>query len=327
MPQTIDPRFTFNFIGTDEHRYSRQVYWETLYSLSVNGRQFLLADRVVPHSTLPYALCAVYRSIRSRRKLDKGKTHEEKALFNRITALVETTHDESASIESIVTGPESGSTSITLTQPGYLGYQSPEVNIDIGEFAGITRRDCALIINGYTCHRILMLQYEAWRERIAAERLSLVRRGEKIVDFWDIVYGDPRYRQFVMDQMSVSCLHESAAQHFSEYLVRQLSHHFTKERLESMLGRTEAEASGFLPYHFVTILGYLQNGNLRRNNADPESTGRSFQVDPTLNLSEIVLRELNGRISRSLIRTLARAVLNKNIKDNGPVFVDELEVK
>ena len=65
MQQTIDPRYTFFFVGSDvrsdpafppERRYSRQLYWDSLYAFSHKDETILGAARVVPYSDVQYAL-------------------------------------------------------------------------------------------------------------------------------------------------------------------------------------------------------------------------------------------------------------------------------
>lgn len=58
----IDPRHTFFFVGEDDRRYSRELYWEDLYAFSVGERRILVAARVVPHSSSQYALYEMLKS-------------------------------------------------------------------------------------------------------------------------------------------------------------------------------------------------------------------------------------------------------------------------
>jgi len=319
MPRTIDTRYNFNFVGVDESPYSRQVYWEALYSLSANGHQFLLTDRTAPHSTLPYAL---YLTAKGKKRLEqRGTTSSNKnvALVQQITDLVEVPSEEDALMR--------GGSGESLAR--YEG--SSET--DIGALAGVTKRDQKLVQAGYLVHRALQQQHDM---AVRGSENALARTNDGGMSFWDKAYGNRKYLQFVMQvlQAKGSYLVGTSVPHFLSYCLTKFAQQadldpvFWKEELESMLGEAEASASGFLPYHNVTILGFLQVGSLRRNNVDPESTGRSFQVDPNTDLSEIVLRELKGGCIRSVVRKIARWTLHQNIKlPNGLVFVDEIEVE
>ena len=87
---TIDPQYVFNFVSHGGRPYSREVYWEKLYSVSVSEETILAADRIVPHSTAPWAL---YLTMKGRHKTSKQKlladaSYENLPLIKKVTDIV-----------------------------------------------------------------------------------------------------------------------------------------------------------------------------------------------------------------------------------------------
>ena len=161
---TIDPQYVFNFVSHGGRPYSREVYWEKLYSVSVSEETILAADRIVPHSTAPWAL---YLTMKGRHKTSKQKlladaSYENLPLIKKVTDIVVASAEDDfgsllvpdsqqypvqvSSLPSEAVRPIAGGTDATSTGDEISSiYKAAEI-------AGITNRDTALVELGNRAH-------------------------------------------------------------------------------------------------------------------------------------------------------------------------------
>ena len=158
---------------------------------------------------------------------------------------------------------------------------------------------------------------------------ALVPQSETIDDLYLKLYSDPQCIKLITEVIDAKGGYDSKlVSGFLSFSLRHIHRYadlgptFRQERLDAILGRAEAHSTGFLPYHHITVLGYVVAGDLDVNREDPERTGRSYQVDPNIDPGSIVLREVEGRLTRAAIKGITRMALGGNIKDM--IFVDEL---
>jgi len=342
MAHVEDPHYTFNYVGHDGEPYSRAVYWDALYAFSVSKERLLAADRILPHSTVPWALYLAMkgRNRESKQKLLTDTAYRDLPLVGKVADIVVASAEDDfgsllvpdsqhypiqvSSLPPLTIYPVAGGTDPTSSGDGISSiYKAAEI-------AGITNRDVALVELGNRTHAEIERQIDD-SVKAGAETTALVPRSQTIDDLYLRLYGDPRCIKLITEVIDAKGGYDSKlVTSFLSFCLRQIHHHadlgttFREERLDAILGRAEAHSTGFLPYHHVTVLGYVVAGGLEVNRKDPERTARSYQVDPGVDPGSIVLGEVGRRISRAVIKRIVKTALSHNIRD--VVFVDELPI-
>ncbi len=346
MPQSIDPRYTFNFVGPDGKRYQRRIYWERLYAFFPDRDPVLAAGGMVPRQNLHHAL---FHALRKKGKqinlLPETSGDGESSDF--ISSVTEMIHYRTSSSPAKIIEDAKEGLGETFEQvrveygmrnwPGYVpdsvgdpsaenAFTTPTALLDL--LADITAEDAGWFNLSYRVDALIKEQVQHMRETPEpnVKTNALVRRQDLEDDLYKRLYGNPKYLEFVKRVMDarggyasplvnhfLSFYAKCLNQKIGEYIRREkVDTAFMRERLEGVLGKAEAESMHVLPAHRITILGHVIEGHLSPNKADPENTGKSFQVDPDIELQEIVCKEIEDRLSRTYIRGFVRFIFGKN---------------
>jgi hypothetical protein len=89
---------------------------------------------------------------------------------------------------------------------------------------------------------------------------------------------------------------------------------FHRLRIESLIGRAEARALDISEHYEAVILGVVVDGDLPINEADPQRSSSSYQVDPDGDLGGLVLREVAGLLQKAAARLRVSWSLHGNIR-------------
>ena len=347
---TADAHFShaLSFVGANGLGYTRTVYADKLYVFSTHKGQLLTSMRYVPFNEL---LFATYMALRTPHDEEDDtpalpSLAEETQSLDGIVPFAETAlslppeieqkaHDLIASTYQKVVAD--------ATVGGSLGAASDLTHVDhaLGErfatpadhlsFAsGLGSRDVGWVTVGHVLFNEINQAAKDLHGR--GDELLPVAGGDVEYEFSKRLYGDPRLLKVVKRVLrSKGGFVSPLVRHFVLFYLKWTKEQlqagdqppFWQQRLESTIGRAEAQSGGFLPYQAITILGFVRHGIIAHSAEDPDCTKRRFHVDPTDPLDDVVLEEVKDNVLRAFLKGFVKVNYPYNIKQ--VQFVDELE--
>ena len=351
---TNDAHFshTLSFVGASGLGYTRTVYADKLYVFSTHKGQLLTSMRYVPFNDL---LFATYMALRVTRDEEDDTpalpsfVEETQSLQLRNDGVIpfaetalslpqeieQKAHDLIAStyqkvVADATLGGSLGPAPDLTRMDQALGdrFATP---VDHLSFAtGLDGRDVGWITVGNSLfHEINQVAKDLHGR---GGELLPVAGGDVEYEFSKRLYGDPRLLKVVKRVLRskggfVSPLVRHFVLFYLKWTKEQLQtggdYPFWQQRLESTIGRAEAQSGGFLPYQAITILGLVRHGIIDHSADDPDCTNRRFHVDPTYSLDDVVLEEVTDHVLRAFLKGFVKVIYPYNIKQ--VQFVDELE--
>ena len=351
---TNDAHFshTLSFVGASGLGYTRTVYADKLYVFSPHKGQLLTSMRYVPFNDL---LFAAYMALRATRDEEDDTpalpsfVEETQSLQLRNDGVIpfaetalslppeieQKAHDLIAStyqkvVADATLGGSLGPAPDLTRMDQALGdrFATP---VDHLSFAtGLDSRDVGWITVGNSLFHEINQAAKDMHGR--GGELLPVAGGDAEYEFSKRLYGDPRLLKVVKRVLQskggfVSPLVRHFVLFYLKWTKEQLQTSgedpFWQQRLESTIGRAEAQSGGFLPYQAITLLGFVRHGDIVHSADDPDCTNRRFHVDPTYPLDDVVLEEVTDHVLRTLLKGFVKAIYPYNIKQ--VQFVDELE--
>ena len=351
---TNDAHFshTLSFVGANGLGYTRTVYADKLYVFSTHKGQLLTSMRYVPFNDL---LFAAYMALRV--------TRDEEDDTPALPSFVEETQDLQLRDDGIIPFAETAlSLPQEIEQKAHdliaSTYQKVVADATLGGSLGpapdLTRMDQALgdrfatpvdllsFVTGLDGRDVgwITVGNSLFHEinQVAKDlhgrggELLPVAGGDAEYEFSKRLYGDPRLLKVVKRVLRskggfVSPLVRHFVLFYLKWTKEQLQtggeYPFWQQRLESTIGRAEAQSGGFLPYQAITILGLVRHGIIDPSADDPDCTNRRFHVDPTYSLDDVVLEEVTDHVLRAFLKGFVKVIYPYNIKQ--VQFVDELE--
>ena len=204
--------------------------------------------------------------------------------------------------------------------------------------AGAESEDVAIINLSFKIDAALREQMrETLEQDVTAE--GLVRFSDLEFDVRSRMYTNPKYLAFVKRLLDapgsyVSPVVRDFLSFYATCLNAKIGHSvrdddidpaILQKRIEGILGHAKSAAYHTLNYHELTILGYLRDGEVKEDPSDPDSTGNSFKVDPTLDPGPLMLEEITESSSRDLARKFVSFVFNSHHHIKSIRFADEVE--
>ena len=352
---TNDAHFshTLSFVGASGLGYTRTVYADKLYVFSTPKGQLLTSMRYVPFNDL---LFATYMALRITRDEEDDTpalpsfVEETQSLQLRNDGVIpfaetalslpqeieQKAHDLIASTyQKVVADPTLGGSlgpAPDLTRMDQaLGDRFTTPTDHLSFATGLDGRDVGWITVGDSLfHEINQVAKDLHGR---GGELLPVAGGDAEYEFSKRLYGDPGLLKVVKRVLQskggfVSPLVRHFVLFYLKWTKEQLQttgeeHPFWQQRLESTIGRAEAQSGGFLPYQAITILGFVRHGIIDHSADDPDCTNRRFHVDPTYSLDDVVLEEVTDHILRAFLKGFVKVIYPYNIKQ--VQFVDELE--
>lgn len=351
---TSDTHFShaLSFVGANGLGYTRTVYADKLYVFSTHKGQLLTSMRYVPFNDL---LFATYMALRATRDVEDDTpalpsfVEETQSLQLRDDGVIpfaetalslppeieQKAHDLIAStyqkvVADATFGGNLGAAPDLTRMDHALGgrYATPTDHLSFA--TGLDGRDVGWVTMG---HVLFYEINQAAKDLYGrGDELLPVEGGDVEYEFSKRLYGDPRLLKVVKRVLRskggfVSPLVRHFVLFYLKWTKEQLQsggeHPFWQQRLESTIGRAEAQSGGFLPYQAITLLGFVRRGIIAPAAEDPDCTNRRFHVDPTYPLDDVVLEEVTDHVLRAFLKGFVKVIYPYNIKQ--VQFVDELE--
>ena len=204
--------------------------------------------------------------------------------------------------------------------------------------AGAESEDVAIINLSFEVDAALREQMrESLEQDVTAE--GLVRFSDLEFDVRSRMYTNPKYLAFVKRLLDapgsyVSPVVRGFLSFYATCLNAKIGHSVRDEevdpailqkRIEGILGQAKSTAYHTLNYHELTILGYVKDREVKADSADPDSTGNSYKVDPTLDPGSLMMEEITESSSRYLARKFVSFVFNSHHHIKSIRFADDAE--
>ena len=352
---TSDAHFShaLSFVGANGLGYTRTVYADKLYVFSPHKGQLLTSMRYVPFNDL---LFATYMALRVTRDEEADTpalpsfVEETQSLQLRNDGVIpfaetalslppeieQKAHDLIASTYEKVVADATFGRSLgvapDLTRMDHALGDRFATPVDHLSFAtGLDGRDVGWVTVGNSLFYEINQAAKDLHGR--GDELLPVAGGDVEYEFSKKLYGDPKLLKVVKRVLRskggfVCPLVRHFVLFYLKWTKEQLQttgeeHPFWQQRLESTIGRAEAQSGGFLPYQAITILGFVRHGIIDHSADDPDCTNRRFHVDPTYPLDDVVLEEVTDHVLRAFLKGFVKVIYPYNIKQ--VQFVDELE--
>jgi len=290
MEQAIDPRYTFFFAGPDGRRYSRQVYWDSLYAFLHKDEAVLGAARVVPYADTQYALYLALKrrdrqAISPERLLETSHTPlletpkgEERA--DLVASIAEVLPDRPSSIPQDVIGESQkrveeaisgamvhyglGSGLDQFSDPSSLpSMRRADPTHEMLLLAGVKGEDVGWIDLSFRVDAAIKRQLRESLEANASDE-SLVLYSDFEDDVWRRLYSNPKYLEFVRRVMNakggylspvvrdfVSFYSRCLGEKLGEYAKEEhVDPEILEKRLESLLGSEKGDVPHYVRDHY-----------------------------------------------------------------------------
>ena len=351
---TTDAHFshTLSFVGANGLGYTRTVYGDRLYVFSTHKGQLLTSMRYVPFNDLLFATYMALRATRdeeddtptlpsfveetqSLQLRNDGVIPFAESALSLPQAIEQKAHDLIAStyqkvVADATFGGSLGAAPDLTRMDHALGERHATPTNSLSFATGLSSRDVGWVTMG---HALFYEINQAAKDlHTRGDELLAVAGGDVEYEFSKRLYGDPRLLTVVKRVLrSKGGFVSPLVRHFvlfylkwtKEQLQTRDQHSFWQQRLESTIGRAEAQSGGFLPYQAITLLGFVRHGTIAQSAEDPDRTKRRFQVEPTYPLDDVVLEEVTDNVLRAFLKGFVKVIYPYNTKQIQ--FVDELE--
>jgi hypothetical protein len=293
--QTLDTRYVFRFVHDEGRQYTRTLYWEDLHVLEFAGGRVLAASRVVPHND---DLFAFYVSL--RRAILRAE--DDRKLLEEGTATPQLPEGSEEERLPALSGPtERALVARNSEKLLALTVQREQAELRRGG-GGLSARNSSVSVS------------PGFGGLQAAADGGGSSGGGALPPVPTV---PPHLRPFL------SSHYTRLSQIVGRYEERdELDSRYHAERLQSLIGRAEAEALDIQADRRVVVLGRIVEGEAPPDPADPQRTSRSYRVDPEANHASVLLEEVRGGLRRVLVSRLLRWTLHGNVAEVR--FVDEL---
>jgi hypothetical protein len=284
--QTVETTYVFRFASADRRQYARHVYWESLYAVSHGDGWLLVASRVVPVNDSLFALYASVRHAFLR------EVREPALLADPNAGRPQEQQDEDAAAGRPRAMPAErfpGMLTLALRESDDL--PSAPIRKLAAEYSGVTPGTLPPAIQPYVSQP---LPDAGARNEAPMPPVPMI---------------PPALRRYLRTRYGR--LGEIMARYEEE---EGLDPRFHRLRIESLIGRAEARALDISEHYEAVILGVVVDGDLPINEADPQRSSSSYQVDPDGDLGGLVLREVAGLLQKAAARLRVSWSLHGNIR-------------
>lgn len=206
--------------------------------------------------------------------------------------------------------------------------------------AGLEGKDAGIVNLSYHIDAVLKARIRESLEASVSDQV-LVHHSDFEVDVYRRLYSNPKYLSFVKQVMNargsyISPVVRDFLSFYAKCFNMKLNEYARKEhvdpeilkkRIEGMLGREKGISHFSLPYHELTILGYVHKGNLEVDQSDPDSSSGSFKVDPQVDVSNLLIQEIRGHTQRFLVKTVIQHTFNRNHNIKTVWYIDDPQEK
>ena len=352
--------FTFSFIDENGLGYRFQVYWESLYVFSPGDKKLLVAVRVVPHNSLFFATYLALRQqnqepVHKKLLAEMGvETQPGTSLVESFTEIVpcqsphlpvkvaeEVEEMLDAVMEQALTeyGTQASSNSLAVST---AEHPPPDVKYSVsteglGGLADLTGEDVGWVHLSNMAYRALQQQADAMRREPGFSENLPALQADLEYEISRRLYGNPQFLAFVRQVMEARGGFVSPlVRHFTAFYLRCVQEKvregereegidtaFWEERLASVIGQAEAEATYTMPHHELVVLGEVVEGEVEMDREDPDPTRRSFRLDVESLRHGIVLCEIRSRARRIFLKGYVKRHFRHHVKR--VCFMDEVK--
>lgn len=217
--------------------------------------------------------------------------------------------------------------------------ERPDPTHEMSMLAGLKGEDIGWVNLSFQVNVAIKEQLRESLEANASDR-TLAVYSDFEDDLWRRLYSNPEYLEFVKRVMNTQggylspvvrdflsfytrCLGEKLGEYAEE---EHIAPDILKKRLESVLGSEKEDLPHYVRNHYdLTILGYVGEKAVPEDKGDPDRTAHSFRVDSSVDLGEIVLKEIEGTLRRVLTKTFIRHNFSEHHNIKSIQYVDEVE--
>jgi hypothetical protein len=285
------------------HSSAQYALYETLKS----GQQAPILNRILPEASGASTQRvleggAVSDIAQSVTDLVAGHTSSVPAA---VVAAAERKHEAVVSEAMVRSGIEQGLDVFADPDGVQLGAGRADPWDVLHSLAGAESEDVAIINLSFEVDAALREQMrESLEQDVTAE--GLVRFSDLEFDVRSRMYTNPKYLAFVKRLLDapgsyVSPVVRDFLSFYATCLNAKIGHSARDEeidpailqkRIEGILGHAKSTAYHTFNHHELTILGYVKDGEVKEDSADPDSTGNSYKVDPALDPATLMLEEI-----------------------------------
>jgi len=363
MERAIDPKYRFNFSNLNGRQYHRKCFWENRYVFFYNNDRVLVATRVVPCGNMQEALYTAFRGQRgdtlTQHLLPEAFRQAQLNVFNNesqmqrfadnISALVpgqasnlpdsiieetEAQIEEIASRIMIGQGFERGLGSFASdeTTP-FLARDKPTDPMQY--LVSEDEEDKALVQISYRIDATIKARLRDILQSNNED--ALVKHGDIEFDIATRLYTNPNYLGFVRRLIDARGSYLSPVVRdflgfYSHCFNLKFKEHIRhsnddpgilRKRVESILGREKTGIYHHLDYHDLTILGRIEEGNLKPDTDDPDQTVHGYKLCDSIASQALLLSEIKDPVPRFMIRKFIEHAFNAHHNIKTTQYIDE----